>query len=186
MKIFIVSAQVNKRVPRTFGDALIHVSHIDFAVKHDAKLPSHGGAEPSKEEKQIGKLIAENLVDNGATLQLGIGSIPDAVLSSLKSHKDLGIHSEMFADGVVDLVNEGCITNSKKTNFRGQIVGSFCVGTQKLYDFMDNNPSIGKFIFFLKNYRSTLPTEDKSSVIKFYVTIIKVLSVKQISVFICK
>lgn len=146
----IIVAQVNKHMPRTFGDALIHHSHFDFAVKHDTKLPSHGGKEPSKEEKQIGKLIAENLVVNGATLQLGIGSIPDAVLAMLKGHKDLGVHSEMFSDGVVDLVNEGCITNSqKKHNHRGRIVGSFCVGTEKLYDFMHDNPFIGEFVYFV-------------------------------------
>lgn len=134
-------------MPRTFGDALIHKSHIDFAVNHDNPLPSHGGNEPSKEEKLIGKNIADNLVDNGATLQLGIGSIPDATLSLLKSHKDLGVHSEMFSDGVVDLVNLGCVTNSKKTMHTGRIVGSFCVGTNKLYDFMDNNPFIGESDF---------------------------------------
>ncbi|XP_031786274.1 4-hydroxybutyrate coenzyme A transferase [Nasonia vitripennis] len=138
----IIVAQVNKHMPRTFGDALIHKSHIDFAINHDNPLPSHGGNEPSKEEKLIGKNIADNLVDNGATLQLGIGSIPDATLSLLKSHKDLGVHSEMFSDGVVDLVNLGCVTNSKKTMHTGRIVGSFCVGTNKLYDFMDNNPFI--------------------------------------------
>ena len=131
-------------MPRTFGDALIHKSHIDIAVTHDSPLLPHGGNEPSKEEKLIGKHIAEHLVDNGATLQLGIGSIPDAVLALLKGHKDLGIHSEMFSDGVVDLVNLGCVTNSQKTMHTGRIVGSFCVGTNKLYDFMDNNPFIGK------------------------------------------
>lgn len=135
---------MNKHLPRTFGDAIIHKSHIDYAVMADKHLPSHGGAPPSKEEQQIGKNIAENLVEDGATLQLGIGSIPDAVLSSLKNHKDLGIHSEMFADGVVDLFNEGCITNAKKSMHTGRIVGSFCVGTNKLYEFMDDNPFIGK------------------------------------------
>ncbi|KAL7300164.1 hypothetical protein TKK_0007162 [Trichogramma kaykai] len=138
----VIVAQVNKHMPRTFGDALVHKSHIDFAVNHDGPLPAHGGNEPSKEEKLIGKYIAENLVENGATLQLGIGSIPDAVLALLKQHKDLGVHSEMFSDGVVDLVNLGCVTNSQKKMHTGRIVGSFCVGTNKLYDFMDNNPFI--------------------------------------------
>lgn len=138
----VIVAQVNKYMPRTFGDALVHKSHIDYAICHDNPLPTHGGGEPTKEEKAIGKNIADNLVDNGATLQLGIGSIPDATLNLLKNHKDLGIHSEMFADGVVDLFNAGCITNSKKTIHTGRIVGSFCVGTNKLYDFMDNNPFI--------------------------------------------
>lgn len=143
------SAQVNCHLPRTFGDAIIHKSHFDVAVRHDCPIPAHAVKEPSKEEQLIGKHIAENLVENGATLQLGIGSIPDAVLSQLKGHKDLGIHSEMFSDGVVDLFNLGCITNSKKTMHTGRIVGSFCVGSNKLYDFMDNNPAIGSFNFYV-------------------------------------
>lgn len=138
----IIIAQVNKHMPRTFGDALVHKSHLDFAVEHHEPLPTHGVKEPSQAEKQIGKNIADNLVENGATLQLGIGSIPDAVLASLSGHKDLGIHSEMFSDGVVDLVNKGCITNSQKKMHCGRIVGSFCVGSQKLYDFMHDNPFI--------------------------------------------
>lgn len=91
----------------------------------------------------MGKLIAENLVDDGATLQMGIGNIPDAVLAALHNHKDLGIHSEMFADGLVDLVQKGCVTNNKKIIHKGRIVGSFLIGTKKLYDFVDNNPFIG-------------------------------------------
>lgn len=138
----IIIAQVNPNMPRTFGDALIHESHIDFAVNINTPLPSHGGKPPSDVETKIGRNIAENLVDDGATLQMGIGSIPDAVLSALGNHKDLGIHSEMFADGVVDLVEKGCITNNKKTLHKGRIVGSFLIGTQKLYDFVDNNPFI--------------------------------------------
>lgn len=137
-----IVALVNKHMPRTFGDAIIHVSHLDFAVEHHVPLPLHPQKTPSKEEQQIGKYIAENLVGDGATLQMGIGSIPDAVLSLLGNHKDLGIHSEMFSDGVVDLVNKGCITNNRKTMHKGRIVGSFCIGSQKLYDFMHNNPFI--------------------------------------------
>lgn len=129
-------------MPRTFGDGIIHISHIDYAVKLDTPLPQHGGKPPSPVEEKIGKNIAENLVDDGATLQMGIGSIPDAVLSCLKGHKDLGIHSEMFAGGVVDLVELGAVTNNKKTMHKGRIVGSFLIGTQKLYDFVDNNPFI--------------------------------------------
>lgn len=137
-----IIAQVNENMPRTFGDALIHKSHIDFAVEHNTNLPAHPVKAPTDKERAIGKHIAENLVADGATLQLGIGSIPDAVLAQLGNHKNLGIHSEMFSDGVVDLVNKGCITNNEKTIHRGRIVGSFCVGSQKLYDFMNNNPFI--------------------------------------------
>lgn len=130
-------------MPRTFGDSIIHQSHFDFATCVDEPLPAHGHKQQTDQETQIGKLIAENLVEDGATLQMGIGNIPDAVLSALHNHKDLGIHSEMFADGVVDLVKNGCVTNAKKTIHKGRIVGSFLIGSQKLYDFVDNNPFIG-------------------------------------------
>lgn len=138
----IIVAQVNKQMPRTFGDSIIHESHFDFAVNVDIPLPAHAHKEMSATETKIGNLIAENLVEDGATLQMGIGNIPDAVLNALHNHKDLGIHSEMFAGGVVDLVNKGCVTNDKKTYHRGRIVGSFLIGTKKLYDFVDNNPFI--------------------------------------------
>lgn len=138
-----VVAQVNKRMPRTFGDALIHISHIDYAVPIDEPLPSHPTRKMTDEEKAIGKHIAENLVVDGATLQMGIGSIPDAVLSALTNHKNLGIHTEMFSDGVVDLYYKGCITNNLKERYhKGRFVVSFLIGTQKLYDFVDNNPVI--------------------------------------------
>lgn len=130
-------------MPRTFGDSLVHQSHFDYAIKINKPLPQHGGQPPNEVETKIGQLIAENLVDDGATLQMGIGSIPDAVLNALHNHKDLGIHSEMFANGVVDLVAKGCVTNNRKKYHRGRIVGSFLVGTQALYDFVDNNPFIG-------------------------------------------
>ncbi|XP_014604419.1 PREDICTED: 4-hydroxybutyrate coenzyme A transferase-like [Polistes canadensis] len=137
-----IIALVNKHMPRTFGDGIIHISHIDFAVQHDVPLPTHPVNKRSKEEDQIGKNIAENLVVDGATLQMGIGSIPDAVLSNLTNHKDLGIHSEMFSDGVLALVNKGCITNNQKSMHKGRIVGSFCIGTEELYKFMHDNPFI--------------------------------------------
>ncbi|XP_017777428.1 PREDICTED: 4-hydroxybutyrate coenzyme A transferase [Nicrophorus vespilloides] len=137
-----IVAQINQQMPRTFGDGIIHISHIDYAIKTDIPLPVHGGRPLSAVETQIGKHIAENLIEDGATLQMGIGNIPDAVLSQLTNHKDLGIHSEMFADGVVELAEKGCITNSMKTKHKGRIVGSFLIGTKKLYDFVDNNPFI--------------------------------------------
>lgn len=137
-----IIAQINCKMPRTFGDSIIHSSHFDAAVKIDTPLPQHGGSGPNEVETQIGKLIAENLVEDGATLQMGIGSIPDAVLNALHNHKDLGIHSEMFANGVVDLVKKGAVTNTKKKYHQGRIVGSFLIGNQQLYDFVDNNPSI--------------------------------------------
>ncbi|EDW16918.1 4-hydroxybutyrate coenzyme A transferase [Drosophila mojavensis] len=138
----MIVAQINPNMPRTFGDSIIHKSHFDFAIQVDDKLPQHGTGELSEVEKKIGKLIAENLVKDGATLQMGIGNIPDAVLNSLHNHKDLGIHSEMFANGVVELVRKGCVTNSRKTMHKGRIVGSFLIGNQALYDFVNNNPFI--------------------------------------------
>ncbi|XP_055373795.1 4-hydroxybutyrate coenzyme A transferase [Condylostylus longicornis] len=137
-----IVAQINKQMPRTFGDSIIHMSHFDSAINIDVPLPQHGGKGISDVENKIGQIIAENLVEDGATLQMGIGSIPDAVLNALHNHKNLGIHSEMFANGVVDLVNKGCVTNSEKTIHRGRIVGSFLIGNQELYDFVNDNPFI--------------------------------------------
>nr|CAD7462814.1 unnamed protein product [Timema tahoe] len=136
------AAQVNPQMPRTFGDSQIHQSHFDFAVKVDVPLPEHGGEPATEVEQKIGSQIAENLVDDGATLQLGIGSIPDAVLAALHDHKDLGIHSEMFAAGTIPLFKSGAITNNKKVIHQGKTIGSFLIGTRALYDFVDNNPSI--------------------------------------------
>ncbi|EDW39298.1 GL13487 [Drosophila persimilis] len=138
----MIVAQINPKMPRTFGDAIIHKSHFDFAVEVNDNLPQHGTGKISAVEQKIGKLIAENLVKDGATLQMGIGSIPDAVLAALHNHKDLGIHSEMFANGVVELVKKGCVTNSKKKMHQGRIVGSFLIGDQALYDFVNDNPFI--------------------------------------------
>ncbi|CAG2058085.1 unnamed protein product [Timema podura] len=136
------AAQVNPQMPRTFGDSQIHQSHFDFAVKVDVPLPEHGGEPATEVEQKIGSQIADNLVDDGATLQLGIGSIPDAVLAALHDHKDLGIHSEMFAAGTIPLFKSGAITNNKKVIHQGKTIGSFLIGTRALYDFVDNNPSI--------------------------------------------
>lgn len=161
----VIIAQVNPNMPRTFGDGIIHISHVDYAVKVDTPLPTHGGHPPSEVEAQIGKNIAENLVEDGATLQMGIGSIPDAVLSGLTNHKDLGIHSEMFASGVVDLVARGCVTNSKKSIHKGRIVGSFLIGTQKLYDFVDNNPFIEMLAVDYVNNTSIIARQPKMTAI---------------------
>ncbi|KAJ8868671.1 hypothetical protein PR048_030210 [Dryococelus australis] len=141
--LYLHAAQVNPQMPRTFGDSQIHQSHFDYAVKVDVPLPEHGGAPPNEVERKIGSLIAENLVEDGATLQLGIGSIPDAVLAALANHKDLGVHSEMFAAGTIPLFESGAITNNKKVIHQGKTIGSFLIGTRALYDFVDNNPSIG-------------------------------------------
>lgn len=137
----IVIAQINPNMPRTHGDGIIHESEIDFATEVDEPLPEHSPSELSDIELQIGKNCAD-LIEDGAVLQMGIGSIPDAVLASLKNHKNLGVHTEMFSDGLIELVESGVINNSKKKIHPNRIVSSFAVGTRKLYDFMDDNPNL--------------------------------------------
>jgi acyl-CoA hydrolase len=127
-------------MPRTQGDALVHESHFDVLVDGKMELPEHPSKPLTDVEKAIGKHIADNLVEDGATMQMGIGAIPDAVLAQLGNHKDLGVHSEMFSDGVVDLVEKGVITNNNKVIEKGRIVASFCIGSRRLFDFMDDNP----------------------------------------------
>lgn len=136
-----VIAQINRHMPRTHGHGILHVSNIDSAIEHDMPLHSQKIQEPTTAERAIGRHVAE-LVEDGATLQLGIGAIPDAVLSSLRDHTDLGVHSEMFSDGVVDLVEMGVVTGKHKASQRGKVVGSFCIGSQRLYEFIDDNPSV--------------------------------------------
>lgn len=137
-----VIAQVNEQMPRTHGDGIIHINEIHAKVQVNEDLPevnySVGVDETSK---IIGKYCAE-LIEDGSTLQMGIGGIPDAVLSCLGGHKDLGIHTEMFSDGVIPLVQSGVITNKFKKKHRGKMVTGFAIGTRKLYDFLDDNPMV--------------------------------------------
>ena len=136
-----VVAEVNQRMPRTLGDSFIHVNKLSYVVESDRpvlELPQHPFTEV---HRRIGSHIAE-LIEDGATLQLGIGAIPDAVLSQLGDKRHLGIHTEMFADGVVELFDNGVITNERKTLHKGKIVTSFAMGSRKLYDFIDNNPVV--------------------------------------------
>lgn len=137
-----VIAQVNKRMPRTHGDGFIHVSKINAMVWHDEELPEVDYSAKSDETTRlIGGHVA-SLVEDGATLQLGIGAIPDQVLKNLTSHKNLGLHTEMMSDGVVPLIEKGIIDNSRKKINRGRSVTGFMAGTRKLYDFVHDNPSI--------------------------------------------
>lgn len=136
-----VVAQVNKRMPRTFGDGQIHISKIHAYVEVDVPIHCVPQSDTSDVEKAIGKNIA-SIVEDGATLQLGIGAIPNAVLEALSGHKDLGIHSEMFSDGVIDLYRKGAITGRFKKKHPGKIVSSFCIGSEALYDFIDDNPEV--------------------------------------------
>lgn len=136
-----VIALVNPNVPRTHGDGIIHVSKIDFAVEVDTPIHESVSGTPSDIEIKIGKHVAE-LIDDGATLQMGIGNIPNAVLHNLSNHKRLGIHTEMFSDGILPLVEKGIITGEEKEIKTGKIVTCFAVGSQKLYDFIDDNPLV--------------------------------------------
>ncbi|MCK4871548.1 MAG: GNAT family N-acetyltransferase [Phycisphaerales bacterium] len=134
-----VYAEVNPNMPRALGDSFIHVNRISGMIPMDKPVLESKHREPDEIAQRIGRHIAD-LIDDGSTLQMGIGTIPDAVLANLTEKKDLGIHTEMFADGVVDLVERGIINGSRKTLHRGKIIASFVMGTRRLYDFIDNNP----------------------------------------------
>lgn len=135
-----IIAQINPRLPRTFGDQ-IHYSKITSAIYHDAPLFETKEAMNTPVELAIGKNIA-NMIEDGSTLQLGIGAIPNAVLSLLGNHKDLGIHTEMFSDGLIPLYEKGAITGKYKKKHPRKIVSSFVLGTEKVYDFIDDNPEV--------------------------------------------
>ena len=136
-----VIAVVNKYVPRAFGDAMIPVSKIDLFVEDDQPLEEAHFTEPNEVEVAIGKHCAA-LIEDGATLQMGIGAIPNAVLSQLGGHKNLGIHTEMFADGVLPLVRAGVINGEAKNIDKGQMVSTFLMGSQEVYNFIDDNPGV--------------------------------------------
>lgn len=144
-----IIAQVNSNMPRTHGDGFIHVSRLDAMVEaHDLLPQLNYSARISETDISIGKKVAE-LVEDRSTLQMGIGAIPDAVLRSLGHCKDLGVHTEMFSDGVIDLVKNGVITNAYKKKHRGKVVSAFAIGTDKLYHFIDDNPG---FAFLEADY----------------------------------
>lgn len=136
-----VIAQVNPNVPRTHGDGIIHISRIDAAVLTDNQLYEHGQTEINDIESTIGVHVA-SLIEDGSTLQMGIGSIPNAVLHNLKNHKRLGIHTEMFSDGILPLVESGVITGENKEIKTNKIVTCFAMGSRALYDFVDDNPIV--------------------------------------------
>jgi acyl-CoA hydrolase len=137
-----VIAQVNPRMPRTLGDGIVKIDDFDAVVYAEQELPEiRESAIGNEIAMRIGSYCAE-LVEDGATLQMGIGSIPDAVLASLTNHKELGVHTEMFSDGIIPLIRNGTITNQHKRKHRGKSVTSFLLGTRELYDFVDDNPSV--------------------------------------------
>ncbi len=141
-KAKIVIAQINPNMPRMHGDAFIPLSLIDYAVEVNDALPEVSYASGVTQVfEQIGRNVAA-LVEDGATLQLGIGTIPDSVLKNLHSHRNLGLHTEMFSDGAIDLIEKGVINNSQKKIINGYCVTGFLVGTRRLYDFVDDNPIV--------------------------------------------
>ncbi len=137
----VIIAQVNKYMPRTFGDPVIHVSKIDAMVRGDEPLVEVPTVVPNDVERRIGNFIAQEIPD-GATLQIGVGGIPNAVLDALQDHKHLGLHTEAMTDGVVPLIQKGIIDNSLKKLYPGQSLACLCLGSQRLYDYLDNNRDV--------------------------------------------
>ncbi|WP_339917247.1 acetyl-CoA hydrolase/transferase family protein [Yeosuana marina] len=136
-----VIAQINPKMPRTFGDALVHLNQFSACVLVDEDIHEMQFIAPTEQEQAIGKNIA-NIIEDGATLQMGIGGIPNAVLTYLTNHKNLGVHTEMFSEGIVDLVEKGIVNGSQKKVNPYKIISGFAMGTRRLYDFMDDNPEI--------------------------------------------
>jgi len=136
-----IIAQINPRMPRTMGDGIVHLRNFDACVEISEEIHEMKFVAPSEAEKQIGRNIAE-IIDDGSTLQMGIGGIPNAVLTYLTNHKDLGVHTEMFSEGIVDLVERGVVNGAKKKVNPYKIISGFAMGTRRLYDFMDDNPEI--------------------------------------------
>jgi acetyl-CoA hydrolase len=137
----IVIAQVNPLMPRTLGDSFIHVNRISYAIHVDYPLPEVKPQPPSAIQDQIAAHIAA-IIPDGATLQTGLGGIPDAVLRRLTGHKDLGIHTELFSDGVMEMIEAGVVTCAAKSIHTGKVVSGFVIGTRRLYEFIDDNPII--------------------------------------------
>lgn len=137
----IVIAEINAQMPRTHGSGFVHVSRLDGYIVTDRPLSEHAHRETTDEARAIGRHVT-SLVENGATLQMGIGAIPDAVLAELTGKQDLGVHTEMFSDGLVDLVERGVVNNRYKTVHTGLIVTSFVVGSKRVFDFVNDNPSV--------------------------------------------
>ena len=137
----IVVLEINPRLPRTFGDTQVHVSQVDYFVEHDQEVPTHPTPTPSETDLAIGGHIAE-LVENGSTIQLGIGGIPNAAALALRDKRDLGVHTEMMVDSMMELYEMGVITNGCKGLLKGKFVCCFSMGSRKLYDWLDDNVTV--------------------------------------------
>ncbi|MDX2063853.1 MAG: acetyl-CoA hydrolase/transferase C-terminal domain-containing protein [Bacteroidia bacterium] len=159
-----VIAQVNPRMPRTHGDAHIHLSRIDALVEVDTPLPQLETPPPTELELAIGRNVA-SLIDDYATLQMGIGAIPNAVLAALTGHKGLGVHTEMFSDGVVPLVESGVITGERKKFGHEKIAATFVIGTQRLFDFLHDNLMVEMLDVAITNNTNVIAQNDKVAAI---------------------
>ncbi|MGG7142854.1 acetyl-CoA hydrolase/transferase family protein [Clostridium nigeriense] len=155
----LVILEVNKNFPRTFGDMEIHVSDVDYMVETDYEVPVYPDLEPNEKDFTIGKYIADRIND-GDCIQLGIGGIPNAVAASLMDKKDLGVHTEMFSTGMMNLIKAGVATGKKKNFNNGKHVACFALGTKELYDFIDDNPSFVMFDGYWTNSPAVIAQND--------------------------
>jgi len=137
----LVVAQINANMPRTHGDGFVNIADIDFVLPHDEPLLEYSVKAPSDIVQRIGRYVAR-IIEDGSTIQVGYGLIPDAVVANLKEKKDLGVHTELLSDGIVELMKEGVVNNSKKSHNPGKTIASFCMGSRETYDFLDENPAI--------------------------------------------
>jgi acyl-CoA hydrolase len=165
-----VIAQVNRRMPRVHGDGFIHIDELDWLVEHDEPLPEAPPSPPSDEETAIGHHAA-SLIEDGATLQMGIGAVPDAVLAALTHHRHLGVHTEMWSDGLLQLLECGAVDNSRKVVHPGRTVSGFIVGTQKVYDYIDDNPKVAQYDIGYVNRVSVINRNPKVTAINSAVEI---------------
>ncbi|HOV51396.1 MAG TPA: acetyl-CoA hydrolase, partial [Methanothrix sp.] len=136
----LVVAQINANMPRTHGDGFVNIADIDFVLPHDEPLLEYSVKAPSDIVQRIGRYVAR-IIEDGSTIQVGYGLIPDAVVANLKEKKDLGVHTELLSDGIVELMKEGVVNNSKKSHNPGKTIASFCMGSRETYDFLDENPA---------------------------------------------
>ncbi|MFN8790620.1 MAG: acetyl-CoA hydrolase/transferase family protein [Bdellovibrionales bacterium] len=166
----LVLAQINSQMPRVHGDGLIHRDQIDYGLEFSEALPERPRTVLTDLELQIGQHVA-SLIEDGATLQVGIGSIPDATLAALKSHRHLGVHTEMWSDGVLDLIQCGAIDNSRKSVHPGKTVAGFAIGTRALYDYMHDNPSVVHLDIGYVNNPATIARNKKVAAINSAVEI---------------
>jgi acyl-CoA hydrolase len=166
----IVIAQVNENMPRVLGDGLVHISNITAMVKTDAPIYEAKPTVLTPEEIQIGKNVAE-LIEDGATLQAGIGSVPDAVLKSLKNRQNLGLHTEMWSDGALELLECGAIDNTKKFKHTGKSVSGFVLGSRRLYDYIHDNPSVAQLDIAYVNNPTVISRNPKMTAINSAVEI---------------